>query len=110
MKMRLRASPVRYVGPSRLNWYLSITIGFGLLGSGSSAGGSRRTMASRVASGDHVYDVTPPLSCVSWRASPPERSSTHTCVPFAAPGRDDRNEISRPSGLQRGDVSFSVAV
>src|ERR1035438_6444155 len=83
-------------------------------GRSSSAGslGSRSAITSRsfFASGDHSYEVSRPFTSVSCCASPPFGSSSQTWLPLAFPGRLDRNASQRPSGLQRGDVSFSGLV
>src|SRR5579872_305709 len=74
--------------------------------SGSSL--SRMMNTSLFESGDHEYSESRPLTSVNCCASPPRRSSTHTCVPFALPGRPEVNERYLPSGLQRGAPSESV--
>src|ERR1700685_1576535 len=78
----------------------------------SSSGSSflRSTSRSLEESGDHSYcEMLKPLMCVSWRASPPRRSSNHTCEPLAFPGRDETNDRYLPSGLQRGELSDSLS-
>src|SRR4051812_31870296 len=55
----------RYPETSRLNWYRSITIGFGVFFSAVSflrteSVSSSRTSARRLESGDHWYSDTPP--------------------------------------------------
>src|SRR5260370_27488159 len=80
-------------------------------GRSSSAGalGSRSaiTRSSFLPSGDQSYEVSRPFTSVSCCASPPLRSSSHTWLPFAFPGRLERNASQRPSGLQRGALSLS---
>src|SRR5437899_1795837 len=76
-------------------------------GRAESGSGSPITSARRLESGDHSYPCRRPFTSVSWNASPPLRSRSHTCEPRALPGRDDVNERYLPSGLQRGDDSLS---
>src|ERR1039457_118315 len=80
-------------------------------GRSSSAGslGSRSAIASSncFPSGDQSYEVRRPFTSVNCCASPPLRSSSHTWLPLAFPGRLDRNDSQRPSGLQRGALSLS---
>src|SRR5450755_801997 len=83
-------------------------------GRSSSAGslGSRSaiTSSSCLPSGDQSYDVSRPFTSVNCCASPPLRSSSQTWLPLAFPGRLERNESQRPSGLHRGALSLSVLV
>src|ERR1035437_3548111 len=83
-------------------------------GRSASAGslGSRSPITSRsfFESGDQSYEVSRPLTSVNCCASPPLRSSSHTWLPLTFPGRLDRNDSQRPSGLQRGALSLSVLV
>src|SRR5206468_2182280 len=101
----------------------SITITFGAFapaagaapaGRSSSAGslGSRSaiTSSSFFPSGDQSYAVSLPFTSVNCCASPPLRSSSQTWLPFALPGRLERNDNHRPSGLHRGALSLSVLV
>src|SRR4051794_501827 len=72
-----------------------------------SGSGSPITSASLLESGAHSKPWTRPLVSVSWYASPPLRSISHTWLPFAGPGRPDVNARYFPSGLQRGEPSLS---
>jgi hypothetical protein len=65
--------------------------------------GIGRDKGQPCAVGDHSNDDTPPFRSVSTAASPPRRSSSHTCV--FPPSRLERNARYRLSGLQRGLVS-----
>src|SRR6185436_1901679 len=77
-------------------------------GAGSDSGSGSPTMsARRFESGDHSCPCRRPLISVSCIASPPLRSSSHTWLPRALPGRDEVNERYLPSGLQRGEFSLS---
>src|SRR5437762_3853667 len=66
----------------------------------SSGLGSRRMSTSRVLSGDHSKSSTPWTVSVRRTASPPRRSSSHTCG--LPPSRAERNDKYFPSGLQLG--------
>src|SRR5712692_11548942 len=70
-----------------------------LTASRSSGLGSRRISTRRLLSGDHSKSSTPWAVSVRRTASPPRRSSSHTCA--LPPSRADRNERYLPSGLQR---------
>src|SRR5438105_11674083 len=77
-----------------------------LLSGGSRGSGSPTTNTTRLLSGDHAYSDTPPLTSLTFRASPPARSISHSCASFA-PCRDETNEMYLLSGLQRGCDSLS---
>src|SRR5688572_20820632 len=64
----------------------------------------------RVLSGDHWMSDTPPLTSLTFTASPPARFSSQICPPFffsSSVPRDATNARYLPSGLQRGDDSPS---
>ena len=63
-------------------------------------------MAKRLLSGDQAHSAIPPLMSVSFSASPPARSRSQTCPPFAF-WRDELKARYLPSGLQRGRLSLS---
>src|ERR1035437_2354995 len=68
------------------------------------------TRRSFLPSGDQSYELSRPFTSVNCCASPPFRSSSHTWLPLAFPGRLDRNASQRPSGLHRGALSLSGLV
>ncbi len=68
------------------------------------------TKAMRVLSGDHWIAEAPPFTSLTFRASPPRRSSSQIWAPFfcsSSVPRDATNARYVPSGLQRGDDSSS---
>src|ERR1035441_6281132 len=77
---------------------------------GSLAPGPAITRGSFLPSGDQSYELSRPFTSVNCCASPPLRSSSHTWLPLALPGRLDRNASQRPSGLHRGALSLSGLV
>src|SRR5260370_1111343 len=102
---------------SCLNLYRFTPIGFGAFAllaaaagfSSSVSLGSRSAITSRrrFESGDHSQDDNRPFKSVNCCASPPVRSIIQICVPLALPGRPERNDRKRPSGLKRGAFSLS---
>src|SRR6478736_3145793 len=79
----------------------SLSSSFGARGSGSLT-----TKTRRLPSGAQAYSSMPPLTSLTFTASPPARLSSHNCPSFA-PCRDDTNERYLLSGLQRGCASPS---
>src|SRR5215471_3501940 len=73
---------------------------------GSRGSGSLTTRTSRLPSGAHAYSEIPPLTSLTFIASPPARFISHSWPPFA-PWRDDTNERYLLSGLHRGCDSLS---
>src|SRR5215204_876962 len=73
---------------------------------GSRGSGSLTTNTMRLLSGDQAYSDTPPLTSLTFTASPPARFISHSWPPLA-PCRDDTNERYLLSGLQRGCDSLS---
>src|SRR5512146_698207 len=80
----------------------------GGVASSASGSGSPTTSAMRLESGDHSKPCRRPLTLVNCWASPPLRSSSHTWLPLARPGRDEVKARYLPSGLQRGEDSLSM--
>src|SRR6266436_2905431 len=77
-----------------------LSLSLSLAASASSGLGSWRIRTRRVLSGDHSKSLTPCATSVSFCASPPRRSSSHTW--FLPALRADVNARYLPSGLQRG--------
>src|SRR4029078_5487379 len=80
----------------------SLSSSFGSRGSGSSTTNTRR-----LPSGDPAYSSMPPLTAVTFTASPPARLSSQSWPSFA-PWRDETNDRYLLSGLQRGCDSLSA--
>ena len=75
--------------------------GFGLAPfSGSGTSLVWRVRRSCLLSGDQRKPPRSSLTLVTCWASPPRRSNTHTCEPFAAPSREEVKARKCPSGLQ----------
>src|SRR5215831_14040620 len=80
----------------------SLPSSFGSRGSGSST-----TKTRRLPSGDQAYSSMPPLTSLTFTASPPPRFISQSW-PSLAPWRDETNERYLLSGLQRGCDSLSA--
>src|SRR5215831_9690874 len=68
---------------------------------GSRGSGSLTTNTRRLPSGAQAYSSMPPLTSLTFTASPPARFSSQSW-PSLAPWRDETNERYLLSGLQRG--------
>src|SRR5215471_7211050 len=73
---------------------------------GSRGSGSSTTNTSFLPSGDQAYSSMPPLTSLTFTASPPARLRSHNWPSFV-PWREDTNDRYFPSGLQRGCDSLS---
>src|SRR4029450_12292921 len=74
---------------------------------GSRGSGSLTTKTRRLPSGAQAYSETPPLTSLTFTASPPARLSSQSWPSFA-PWRDETNDRYLLSGLQRGCDSLSA--
>src|SRR4051812_25606653 len=68
---------------------------------GSRGSGSLTTKTRRLPSGAQAYSPMPPLTSLTFTASPPARLRSQSC-PSLAPWRDETNDRYLLSGLQRG--------
>src|SRR5262245_46342264 len=87
-------------------FFLSLSLSASSSSFGSRGSGSLTMKTMRLASGAQAYSEMPPLTSLTFTASPPARFINHSCPPLA-PWREETNDRYLLSGLQRGCDSLS---